>query len=120
MIAEFLSLSLTSQVGILLLAAFLLVGVLVVMTFVTDVLVAAARATSLVALNVAVSRRLPGWFSLVVIASSWRRLLFAFYRDREKRCSYTLTYDDQPVARWRGVFRWESIDSGEQSSGVAE
>lgn len=120
MIAEFLSFSLTSQVGILLLAIFLLVGFFVGISFMIDVLVAAVRATSLVALNVAVSRRLPGWFSLVVIASSWRRLLFAFYRDREKRCSYTLTYDDQPVARWRGVFRWEFLESGEQSSGVAE
>lgn len=91
------------------------VGALVVMTFVLDTLIAAARATSQVLLELAANKRFaipiknPWWGWL----SYWRERLFRFYGHRRKRVTIEITYKDATLAIWRGVFRWEFIDPWE-------
>lgn len=113
MIDAFFDMSVLSQVTVLIALLFLLVGSLVVGSFVLDVIVAAIMATSLVALEVKMCRHamdpLP-WFS---VSSRWRSNLFHFYKNRDKKVSMLLTHKDRPVARWHGVFRWEILSNNE-------
>lgn len=119
-LAQFADLPLLAQIGFSVLLLWLLVGSFVVMSFVLDVLIAAARAASLTALDIRAQRGTPGKISIVRVLSCWRSRLFMFYEKRRVDVTVTLNFKDMDVARWHGIFRWEFIKPGEQTSEVTE
>lgn len=110
MISELMALPILAQFGLSVLVIFLLVGALVCMSFVIDVLVAAARATSMTLMRVALRRRSAGRIMFCLRALGyWRDDLVSFYRRRHHRVIWSLSDRDggADLARWSGIFRWE-------------